>query len=133
MNWEFAMPTTAVGDRRLAPGFPLPPGRPTRRAPRYWSLDDCNTLFQSAASRFGRVDCLVNCAAVVKSQSFLSISEKDYDFVLDVNLKGAFNLGKIAVEHFVANEGGNIVNIASVAAARRQRCLPVDERDWYAR
>lgn len=82
------------------------------------SLDDCKTLFESAASRFGRVDCLVNCAAVVKSQSFLSISEKDYDFVLDVNLKGTFNLGKVAVEHFVANKGGNIVNVASVAAQR---------------
>lgn len=82
------------------------------------SFDDCRTLFESAVSRFGRVDCLVNCAAVVKSQSFLSITEKDYDFVVDVNLKGAFNLGKAAVEYFVANKGGNIVNIASVAAQR---------------
>ena len=82
------------------------------------SFDDCRTLFESAASRFGRVDCLVNCAAVVRSQSFLSISEKDYDFVVDVNLKGAFNLGKAAVEHFVANKAGNIVNVASVAAQR---------------
>jgi NAD(P)-dependent dehydrogenase (short-subunit alcohol dehydrogenase family) len=82
------------------------------------SCDDCRTLFESAASRFGHVDCLINCAAVVKSQPFLSIAEKDYDFVVDVNLKGAFNLGKAAVEHFVANKGGNIVNVASVAAQR---------------
>jgi NAD(P)-dependent dehydrogenase (short-subunit alcohol dehydrogenase family) len=82
------------------------------------SLDDCRALFEGAHTRFGRVDCLVNCAAVVKSQSFLSISEEDYDFVVDVNLKGAFNLGKVAVEHFVANKGGNIVNVASVAAQR---------------
>jgi NAD(P)-dependent dehydrogenase (short-subunit alcohol dehydrogenase family) len=82
------------------------------------SFDDCRTLFESAASRFGRVDCLINCAAVVKSQSFLSITEKDYDFVVDVNLKGAFNLCKAAVEHFAANKRGNIVNVASVAAQR---------------
>lgn len=82
------------------------------------SFDDCRTLFDSAASQFGRVDCLINCAAVVKSQPFLSITEKDYDFVVDVNLKGAFNLCKAAVEHFVANKGGNIVNVASVAAQR---------------
>lgn len=82
------------------------------------SSDDCRALFESAASRFGPVDCLVNCAAVVKSQSFLSISETDYDFVVDVNLKGAFNLGKAAVEHFVATAGGSIVNVASVAAQR---------------
>jgi NAD(P)-dependent dehydrogenase (short-subunit alcohol dehydrogenase family) len=82
------------------------------------SFDDCRALFEDAASRFGRVDCLVNSAAVVKSQSFLSITEKDYDFVVDVNLKGAFNLGKAAVEYFVAKKGGNIVNVASVAAQR---------------
>lgn len=82
------------------------------------SFDDCRTLFEGAASRFGRVDCLINCAAVVKSQAFLSIAEKDYDFVIDVNLKGAFNLGKAAVEHFVAHKGGSIVNVASVAAQR---------------
>jgi NAD(P)-dependent dehydrogenase (short-subunit alcohol dehydrogenase family) len=82
------------------------------------SFDDCKTVFESAVSRFGRVDCLVNCAAVVKSQPFLAISETDYDFVVDVNLKGAFNLGRAAVEHFVANKGGNIVNVASVAAQR---------------
>lgn len=82
------------------------------------SFGDCRTLFESAAARLGRVDCLVNCAAVVKSQSFLSISEKDYDFVVDVNLKGAFNLGKAAVDHFIAGKGGSIVNVASVAAQR---------------
>jgi len=82
------------------------------------SLEECRALFEGAVSHFGRVDCLVNCAAVVKSQSFLDISEQDYDFVVDVNLKGAFNLGKVAVEHFVANKGGSIVNVASVAAQR---------------
>lgn len=82
------------------------------------SSDDCQTLFEDAISRFGHVDCLINCAAVVKSQPFLSISEKDYDFVVDVNLKGAFNLCKVAVEHFVANKAGAIVNVASVAAQR---------------
>lgn len=82
------------------------------------SLDDCRTLFEGVISRFGRVDCLVNCAGVVKSQPFLSISEKDYDFVVDVNLRGAFNLAKVAVEHFVVRKGGNIVNVASVAAQR---------------
>lgn len=82
------------------------------------SFGDCRALFESAISRFGRVDCLVNCAAVVKSQSFLSISEMDYDFVVDVNLKGAFNLAKAAVAHFIPSKGGNIVNVASVAAQR---------------
>ncbi|MDP2332706.1 MAG: SDR family NAD(P)-dependent oxidoreductase [Reyranella sp.] len=80
--------------------------------------DDCRALFESAASRFGRVGCLINCAAVVKSQSFLSIAEKDYDFVVRREPQGCNHLGKAAVEYFVVNKGGNIVNVASVAAQR---------------
>jgi NAD(P)-dependent dehydrogenase (short-subunit alcohol dehydrogenase family) len=81
-------------------------------------LDDCRALFEGAHTRFGRVDCLVNCAAVVKSQSFLSISEEDYDFVVDVNLKGAFNLGKVAVEHFVANKGEQVLEMLQFGSMR---------------
>lgn len=82
------------------------------------SPGDCRALFDSAISRFERVHCLVNCAAVVQSKPLLSISAQDYDAMLDVNLKGAFNLAQVAVDHFVANAGGNIVNVASVAAQR---------------
>lgn len=82
------------------------------------SLEQCRNVFDVAGARFGRVDCLVNCAAVVKSQPFLTITEIDYDFVVDVNLKGAFNLNKAAVECLVASSGGSIVNVASVAAQR---------------
>jgi len=79
---------------------------------------DCAGLIDEVAAKFGQVDCLVNCAAVVKSQSFLAIEEMDYDFVVDVNLKGAFNLCRSAVDHFVGRKGGVIVNVASVAAQR---------------
>ncbi len=82
------------------------------------SSGDCRALFSSAIARFGRVHCLVNCAAVVQSEPLLSISERDYDRMLEVNLKGVFNLAQVAVDHFVANGGGSIVNVASVAAQR---------------
>lgn len=79
---------------------------------------DCKNLIDGAVAKFGQVDGLVNCAAVVKSQSFLAIEERDYDFVVDVNLKGTFNLCKSAVDYFVGRKGGVIVNVASVAAQR---------------
>lgn len=82
------------------------------------SAADCKNLFDEAIAKYGRVDCLVNSAGVVKSQSFLAIEEKDYDFIVDINMKGTFNLTKVAVDYFVGRKGGAIVNVASVAAQR---------------
>jgi len=82
------------------------------------SISDCRHAMELTVSHYGTVDCLINCAAVVMSQPMLSIEERDYDCVLGVNLKGAFNLCKSALEVFSARQSGTIVNIASVAAQR---------------
>ena len=79
---------------------------------------DCERTMRDAVARFGAIDCLVNSAAVVKSQGLLDIEEKDYDFVVRVNLKGAFNLCQSALNLFSARKSGVIVNVASVAAQR---------------
>jgi NAD(P)-dependent dehydrogenase (short-subunit alcohol dehydrogenase family) len=79
---------------------------------------DCINALAESAARFGTVDCLINCAGVVKAQPLLSIEERDYNLMLDVNLKGTFNLNRSALEHFVPKKSGVIVNVASVAAQR---------------
>jgi NAD(P)-dependent dehydrogenase (short-subunit alcohol dehydrogenase family) len=79
---------------------------------------ECEQLSRDAVSRYGTIDCLVNCAAVVNAQAMLAIDEADYDRVVDVNLKGAFNICKSALNVFVARKRGVIVNLASVAAQR---------------
>jgi len=79
---------------------------------------DCRQLFKEAITRYGTVDCLVNSAAIVKAQSMLTIEEADYDRIMGVNLKGAFNLCKSALEVFTERKSGTIVNVASVAAQR---------------
>jgi NAD(P)-dependent dehydrogenase (short-subunit alcohol dehydrogenase family) len=79
---------------------------------------DCKRAIDETIAQFGTVDCLINCAAVVKAQPFLSIGESDYDLMLNVNLRGAFNLSKSALNVFIAKQGGVIVNVASVAAQR---------------
>ncbi|MFL9913191.1 SDR family NAD(P)-dependent oxidoreductase [Paraburkholderia sp. RL17-337-BIB-A] len=79
---------------------------------------DCRQLFREAVARYGTVDCLVNSAAIVKAQSMLTIEEADYDRIMNVNLKGAFNLCKSALEVFTERKSGTIVNVASVAAQR---------------
>jgi len=79
---------------------------------------DCDRVVAVTVERFGTLDCLVNSAGIVRSQPLLAISEQDYDLVVDVNLKGAFNLCKSVLRHFVEHKRGVIVNVASAAAQR---------------
>lgn len=82
------------------------------------SATDCDRVVDEAVSAYGTVDVLVNCAGVVKAQPLLSISEADYDRILDVNLKGTFNICKSALRVFADKKRGAIINLASVAAQR---------------
>lgn len=82
------------------------------------SSDDCDRAVAAVVARYGSMECLVNSAAVVKSQSMLDIREQDLDLILDVNLKGTFNLCRSALRAFSDRRNGAIVNIASVAAQR---------------
>ncbi|MGQ3281997.1 SDR family NAD(P)-dependent oxidoreductase [Bosea sp. (in: a-proteobacteria)] len=79
---------------------------------------DCDRAVSDVLRQFDTLDCLVNCAGIVRSQPMLSISEADYDLVLDVNLKGTFNICKSALSVFKKKGAGAIVNLASVAAQR---------------
>ena len=67
---------------------------------------------------FGRLDILVNNAGVISLYSLSELSEKAWDQVLDVCLKGSFLCCKYAVPHMIARKYGKIVNISSVAGLR---------------
>lgn len=79
---------------------------------------DCDRAIAAAVARYGTIDCLVNCAAIVKAQGMLETTEADYDRILDVNLKGTFNTCRSALHIFSEKQAGVIVNVASVAAQR---------------
>ena len=72
---------------------------------------ECERVVREVVTRFGTIDCLVNCAGVVKAQAMLSIAETDYDRVLGVNLKGTFNICKSTLNTFCARKRGVIVNL----------------------
>src|SRR5204863_416242 len=66
-------------------------------------------------AHFTKVDILVNNAGVEKNAPFWEVSEKDYDLVLNVNLKGLFFVTQAAVRRWMsARQGGKIINISSV-------------------
>ena len=72
-------------------------------------------VVEAALSRFGKIDILVNNAAIIRRGSFLEHSREDWDQVLKVNLGGTFNCAKAVVPHMVKQGSGKIVNVTSVA------------------
>jgi NAD(P)-dependent dehydrogenase (short-subunit alcohol dehydrogenase family) len=82
------------------------------------SRSGCDDLVTDVLARYQRIDSLVNSAGIVRSQALLDIDEATYDLVVDVNMKGAFNLCRSVLKVFVAQQSGAIVNIASLAAQR---------------
>ncbi len=77
-------------------------------------FEDAGAALEKAVAAFGRLDILVNNAGVTRDNLFLRMKEADWDFVLGINLKGAFNFCKAAVPVMVKNRFGRIVNISSV-------------------
>ncbi|HHV84176.1 MAG TPA: 3-oxoacyl-[acyl-carrier-protein] reductase [Tepidanaerobacter syntrophicus] len=65
--------------------------------------------------KFGRIDILVNNAGITKDALLLRMTEKEWDKVIDVNLKGVFNTSKACVRYMLKQkQGGRIINISSI-------------------
>ena len=75
---------------------------------------DVAALIKAATDKFGRIDIFVNNAGVTRDGLMLRMSEEDWDLVLDINLKGAFNCIKAVARPMMKQRGGSIINIASV-------------------
>lgn len=69
---------------------------------------------ETILQRFGGVDILVNNAGVVKDSLLLTMKEQDFDKVVSINLKGAFNMTKHLFSQFAKRRKGRIINISSV-------------------
>jgi glucose 1-dehydrogenase len=79
----------------------------------------CISLIESAVKQFGRIDVLVNNAGIGgESKKINELTEKDWDEVIDINLKGAFLCTREAVKNMTKDANNNrnysIINISSV-------------------
>jgi glucose 1-dehydrogenase len=78
-------------------------------------VEDLKTLVDTAVSTFGRLDIMVNNAGIETRTSILDTTEKQYDMVLDINLKSAFFGTQLAATQMIAQGGGGrIINMTSV-------------------
>jgi gluconate 5-dehydrogenase len=66
----------------------------------------------------GAIDTLINVAGVNRRKAVLAVTEEDYDYLLDINLKGAFLLSQTIGRHMVDRHRGCQINIASLATDR---------------
>jgi len=71
-------------------------------------------LFDRTMEKLGRVDIVVNNAGVTRDGLIIRMDEKDWDMVLDINLRGAFLVTKAAGKIMMKQRSGRIVNISSV-------------------
>lgn len=79
----------------------------------YNSVVDGEKIIQTALDNFGRVDILINNAGILRDRSFARISDKDWDLVNDVHLKGSFKCTQAAWETFKKQQYGRIIMTSS--------------------
>jgi 3-oxoacyl-[acyl-carrier protein] reductase len=77
-------------------------------------------LIDKTLQEFGRIDILVNNAGVTRDTLILRMTEADWDFVLNINLKGAWNCCKAAIRPMMKQRYGRIINISSVSGLAGQ-------------
>ena len=78
--------------------------------------ENADAIVQTCIDTFGSVDGLVNNAGILRDTIFHKMSEAQFDLVLDVHLKGSFNMSRACAPHFRAQQSGCFVHMTSTSA-----------------
>lgn len=78
--------------------------------------EDVERIVEETYKKFGRIDILVNNAAITAGSRFYEIKEEDWDKILAVNLKGSFLFAQAVSKYMMEQRYGKIINISSIYA-----------------
>lgn len=79
-------------------------------------FEECKKTADEITKKFGGTDILVNNAGITRDNLIISMSEEEFDSVINTNLKGCFNMIKAFSRNFIKRKYGKIINISSVSA-----------------
>lgn len=78
------------------------------------NFSECEDMVNRIIEKYGKIDVLVNNAGITKDNLLMRMKEQDFDDVINVNLKGTFNMTKNVVPFMMKKKYGKIVNVSSV-------------------
>ncbi|TCV99711.1 2-dehydro-3-deoxy-D-gluconate 5-dehydrogenase KduD [Biostraticola tofi] len=78
-------------------------------------IDDVPSIVEKAVAEFGHIDILVNNAGIIRREDAIEFSEKNWDDVMNINIKTVFFMSQAVARQFLKQgKGGKIINIASM-------------------
>jgi len=99
---EVAQECETFGSKTLVLGFDVSKG------------DEVEKNVQTVISTFGKIDVLINNSGITRDGLVLRMKESDFEDVIDINLKGAFNCSKAVLKYMFKARSGKIINMTSV-------------------
>jgi len=82
--------------------------------------EQVKAAIQKALDKYGRIDCLFNAAGVDRIGGFLEMTDDEYDFNMNINVKGTFICCAEVAKVMIPNKKGRIINTSSIAAVREE-------------
>lgn len=77
------------------------------------SVTDGDKIIEAAIKEFGRVDIVINNAGILRDLTFQKMTDKDWDIIFDIHVKGAYKVTRAAWDHMRKQGYGRIIMTAS--------------------